>query len=63
MEWQAVSNKIVVSRFYRLEEWPWRFILLKKGPRKLSVFEEKVHLNKRCTFFLYGIRQQAYRAG
>jgi hypothetical protein len=27
MKWQVGNNKIVVSRFYRLEEWPWRFIL------------------------------------
>jgi len=27
MKWQAGRNKIVVSRFYRFKEWPWRFIL------------------------------------
>ena len=27
MKWQVGSNKIVDSRFYRLREWPWRFIL------------------------------------
>ena len=27
MKWQADSNKIVVSRFYRLKEWPLGFIL------------------------------------
>jgi hypothetical protein len=27
MKWQVGSNKIAVSRFYRLREWPWRFIL------------------------------------
>jgi hypothetical protein len=27
MKWKAVCNKMAVSRFYRLKEWPWRFIL------------------------------------
>jgi hypothetical protein len=28
MKWQVVRNKIAVSRYYRLKEWPWRFIAL-----------------------------------
>jgi hypothetical protein len=27
MKWQLASRKIAVSRFNRLKEWPWRFIL------------------------------------
>jgi hypothetical protein len=26
MKWQAVFNKMALSRFYRLKEWPWKFI-------------------------------------
>jgi len=36
MKWQVDSNNIVVSRFYRLEERPWRFILQGNDRRKLS---------------------------
>jgi len=28
MKWQEVRNKIAVSRYCRLKEWPWRFISL-----------------------------------
>ncbi|KPJ98391.1 MAG: hypothetical protein AMJ60_08420 [Desulfobacterales bacterium SG8_35] len=62
MKWRLVCNNIGVSRFFRLKEWPWRLILRGAAARKLSGSNEKVHLNKRCAFFLYGIGPHVFKA-
>jgi hypothetical protein len=37
MKWQGERHNIAVSRFYRLKEWPWRFILKGEAAGSFSV--------------------------
>jgi hypothetical protein len=43
MKWQEVRNKIAISRYCRLKEWPWRFISLG------AAAENPLDCKKRCT--------------
>ena len=51
MKWQVVRNKIAVSRYYRLKEWPWRFISRGGCRREPAGLREKVHLKRGVPFF------------
>jgi hypothetical protein len=39
MKWQVCKHKFEVSRFYRMKEWPWRFILKEEAAE--SFLDEK----------------------